>query len=68
MQMYHASRESFVYLKEFYMGELDPADRGQLPAGTEPPSADFLAQLREYTTFRMPPDARRHKPKAFKSF
>eukprot|EP00882_Tetradesmus_deserticola_P018555 GHRQ01019930.1.p3 GENE.GHRQ01019930.1~~GHRQ01019930.1.p3 ORF type:complete len:112 (+),score=46.74 GHRQ01019930.1:951-1286(+) len=54
-EMYHASRESFLYIAEFYIGELLPADLPDVPlGGKQPPSADFLAQLREYTVFRQP--------------
>ena len=53
-ELYHASRESFLYLREFYAGELLAADRVRVPAPGEPPSADFLEQLREYTAWRMP--------------
>ena len=55
-EVYHASRESFLYLQEFYIGELDPRDRPRVPAGAEPPSREFLAQLRAYTGFRAHPD------------
>jgi hypothetical protein len=55
MQMYHASRESFLYLAEFYIGELVPEELPHVPlGGKQPPSSDFLAQLREYTAFRQP--------------
>ncbi|KAK9814395.1 hypothetical protein WJX72_005174 [[Myrmecia] bisecta] len=62
-EVYHASRESFLYLKEFYIGELRPEDRPLVPCA--PPSQDFLQQLRQYTTFRMPVDGH---VRAFKSF
>lgn len=53
--MYHASRESFLYLAGFYIGELVPEDAPHVPqGGKQPPSADFLVQLREYTAFRQP--------------
>lgn len=53
--MYHASRESFLYLQEFYIGELVLADRPHVPVGgRQPPSDDFMVQLREYTGFRQP--------------
>lgn len=64
-EIYHATRESFMYLKEFYMGELDPTERGQVPHGKEPPSQDFLTQLRAFTQFRMKSD---ELQKSFKSF
>ncbi|KAF6265080.1 hypothetical protein COO60DRAFT_1633845 [Scenedesmus sp. NREL 46B-D3] len=55
LEMYHASRESFLYIAEFYIGELVPEDLAHVPlGGKQPPSADFLVQLREYTAFRQP--------------
>ncbi|KAG1665059.1 hypothetical protein FOA52_012478 [Chlamydomonas sp. UWO 241] len=57
-EMYHASRESFLYLRDFYLGEIHPEDRAIVPQGGEdklhgraaqPPGEDFLAQLREFT-------------------
>lgn len=55
LQMYHASRESFLYLQEFYIGELVPADKPHVPlGGKQPASEDFMVQLREYTEFRQP--------------
>ena len=56
--MYHASRESFLYLRDFYRGEIHPDDRASVPHGgadkasgraAEPPGPDFMLQLREYT-------------------
>jgi hypothetical protein len=68
-QLYHASRESFLYLREFYIGELLPGE--DLPQGggnPAPPSEDFLEQLRAYTSeFRMPA-AQLPEGRAFKSF
>ena len=62
-EMYHASRESFLYLRDFYIGEVHPDDRARVPQGgadisrgkaAEPPGADFLQQLREFTdAFRL---------------
>lgn len=55
LQMYHASRESFLYLQEFYIGELVVADKAHVPlGGRQPPSEDFMVQLSEYTGFRQP--------------
>ena len=61
--MYHASRESFLYLRDFYIGEIHPDDLSQVPHGgedqgsgraAEPPGTDFLQQLREFTdAFRL---------------
>ncbi|MEW5318093.1 MAG: hypothetical protein WDW38_009344 [Sanguina aurantia] len=60
-EIYHASRESFLYLKDFYIGELLPEERSKVTQGAvssspeeAPPSADFLQQLQEYTSgFRL---------------
>ncbi|KAI7845581.1 hypothetical protein COHA_000869 [Chlorella ohadii] len=52
-ELYHASRESFVYLRQFYMGEVAPQDRELVPGPEEPPSAEFLQQLREFTPWRL---------------
>lgn len=53
-EMYHSSRESFLYLKEFYIGEVSARDRAELVPSPEPaPSEDFIRQLRQYTTFRL---------------
>lgn len=61
-EVYHVSRESFLYLKEFYIGELAPEDAELVPC-EEKPSSDFIQQLREYTPFRM-----HVEQKVFKSF
>jgi len=52
-EIYHVSRQSFLYLKEFYIGELREQDRARVPlgGGTEP-SAGFLEQLRAHTPWR----------------
>jgi len=53
-EIYHASRESFLYLHDFYLGEVHPADRSMVQQGRgEYPSDDFLHQLRQYTTWRL---------------
>ena len=53
-ELYHASRESFTYLREFYIGELLPEERELVPSGDEAPSAEFMQQLREFSmAFRM---------------
>ena len=58
-ELYHASRESFTYLREFYVGEITPEDRVLVPqpegdAGTA--SEDFYSQLREFSApFRFDP-------------
>lgn len=66
-EVYHASRESFLYLQEFYVGELDPRDLAAVPC-KEQPSPEFLTQLRSYTSFRSRPPDEESLIKAFKSF
>ena len=56
-ELYHASRESFIYLRQFYHGEVLPEERGLVPAPAEPPSAEFLQQLREFTSWRLQPES-----------
>ena len=51
-EVYHSSRESFLYLQEFYIGDLLPQDVAAVPCPDEP-SPEFLVQLRAYTTFRV---------------
>jgi cytochrome b involved in lipid metabolism len=49
-ELYHSSRESFLYLKHFYVGEVFADDRASVPLVPGPPASDdFLQQLREYT-------------------
>lgn len=51
---YHASRESFTYLREFYIGELWPEERQRVPMETETASDDFMQQLRDFASaFRL---------------
>lgn len=53
-EMYHSSRESFLYLKEFYIGEVRAQDRAErVPAPDPAPSDDFVRQLRQYCSFRL---------------
>jgi len=54
-EIYHASRQAFLYLKEFYIGELSEEDlrRVPLPPGEVPPSAAFLEQLKRVTPWRL---------------
>mmetsp|Transcript_11391 Transcript_11391/g.25520 ORF Transcript_11391/g.25520 Transcript_11391/m.25520 type:complete len:542 (+) Transcript_11391:215-1840(+) len=51
-EMYHVSRQSFLYLKSFYIGELAPEDLTKLRNGAEniEASEGFLQSLRSYTT------------------
>ena len=65
-EVYHSSRESFLYLQEFYIGDLLPQDAAQVPC-PEQPSQEFLAQLRAYTTFRVRVDEAISE-KVYKSF
>jgi hypothetical protein len=62
-QLYHVSRESFMYLKQFYIGELQLKDRPFVPSAT-PASEEFMQQLRQYTSFRVQAKA----PQVLKSF
>jgi cytochrome b involved in lipid metabolism len=54
-ELYHASRESFEYLQQFYLGEIDERDVGEVPPPvahrlkrTEP-SQSFLDSFRQAT-------------------
>lgn len=68
--MYHSSRESFLYLEEFYVGEVVHGPEGDgLPASADPPSEEFMAQLRAYTRWRVAPeDLQRPETRVYKSF
>ena len=60
-EVYHASRESFLFLSHFYMGEIAREDAHRVPQPKEPPSVDFLEQLREYCgSFRINQEAATH--------
>ncbi len=58
-EVYHASRQSFLYLKEFYIGELDEDDWQKISImnSNDPniakPSEAFLEQLNRITSWRM---------------
>lgn len=57
-ELYHSSRQSFVYLKQFYIGDLHPDDLPGVPlpdASKGEPSAGFLENLREWTSWRVIP-------------
>ncbi|CEG42481.1 cytochrome b5 [Plasmopara halstedii] len=62
-EIYHASRQSFRYLKQFYIGELSEFDIGTIPATKEQPSEAFIQELQHYTTWRIKP-----KEHVYKSF
>ena len=56
-ELYHASRESFTYLREFYIGEIVAEDLELVPREEEAASQDFMSQLREFSApFRYRPD------------
>ena len=58
-ELYHASRQSFLYLKEFYIGELSEQDREKLDSlslSDKRPSQPFLEQLGRVTTWRLTKD------------
>lgn len=54
-EIYHASKQSLMYLKEFYIGELarEDLEKVPLPPGRATPSAAFLEQLTKYTSWRL---------------
>ncbi len=54
-EIYHASRMSFLYLKEFYIGELAEEDRCKLKYTDNnlSPSPAFLEQLARVTQWRL---------------
>jgi hypothetical protein len=55
-EIYHASKQSFLYLKEFYIGELAVEDRILVPpSGTNGVKASeaFLEQLGKLTKWRL---------------
>ena len=59
-EIYHVSRQSFAYLREFYVGELHRDDAPDVPPpATLPPGAAtaaspaFLAELRRHTAWRL---------------
>lgn len=46
-EIYHSSRQSFRYLKQFYIGELAEHDRNTVPSSSESPSAAFVEELQQ---------------------
>eukprot|EP01038_Epipyxis_sp_PR26KG_P009354 gene9354-12604_t len=59
-EIYHASRQSFLYLKEFYIGELAIEDRDNVPLPANNNSNNggkaseaFMEQLRNITSWRL---------------
>ncbi|GMF34145.1 unnamed protein product [Phytophthora fragariaefolia] len=62
-EIYHASRQSFRYLKQFYIGELSEFDLAAMPKSRQQPSDAFIQELQQYTTWRVKPEEH-----TFKSF
>ena len=60
-ELYHASRQSFRYLREFYIGEIGAAERHIVPSPPESPSDAFVEQLRQWTTWRVSAQDKVHK-------
>ncbi len=61
-ELFHSSRASFVYLKQFYIGDLVPDDRCKVPPASKGnPSDAFKDVLREYCTWRVYPVDKVHK-------
>jgi hypothetical protein len=42
-EIYHASKQSFLYLKEFYLGEVDPQDKHRIPYPNPNGPAGFVS-------------------------
>lgn len=58
-EIYHASKQSFLYLKEFYIGELAEEDSLLVSSTTSEgvkASDAFLEQLKSLTKWRLSPD------------
>ncbi|CAH0473966.1 unnamed protein product [Peronospora belbahrii] len=60
-ETYHASRQSFRYLKQFYIGELSEFDLAEMPRPMQLPSEAFLQELQQYTKWRMKPQEHTYK-------
>jgi len=62
-ELYHASRESFLYIQSFYVGELATGEWEKVPPPREgkmehhQPSKEFMEQLAAFTTWRVKPKA-----------
>lgn len=46
-EIYHSSRQSFRYLKQFYIGEIESADLALVPSSAEKPSDAFIEELKQ---------------------
>lgn len=81
-ELYHASRESFTFIKEFYIGEVQQEDLSSVPRATDAlgfgreagtASDEFMDQLRSFCDpFRISNSAAAQRDAApvvtFKSF
>ena len=66
-EIYHASRQSFLYVKEFYVGELRAEDRARVPRPGGDASPAFVDTLRTFTSWRLRLDDAAEQ-RAMKSF
>jgi cytochrome b involved in lipid metabolism len=65
-ELYHSSKESFLYLKHFYVGEVCEEDRDKIPRSEAPTSSEFLKMLRDYCEdFRIPIESKAKKKEFF---
>ena len=65
-ELYHSSKESFLYLKHFYVGEVCEEDREKIPKSDAPASSEFLKMLRDYCEdFRIPVESKAKKKEFF---
>lgn len=46
-EIYHSSRQSFRYLKQFYIGEIEQADLALVPSSSASPSPAFIEELKQ---------------------
>ena len=61
-ELFHSSRQSFIYLKQFYIGDLVLEDRAKVPPASKGnPNKVFKEVLREYCTWRVHPIDKVHK-------
>jgi len=65
-ELYHSSKESFLYLKYFYVGEVCEEDREKIPKSDAQASSEFLKMLRGYCEdFRIPVESKTKKKEFF---
>ena len=61
-ELFHSSRQSFVYLKQFYIGDLVKDDLSKVPPASKgDPSDAFIEVLRRWCTWRQTPMDKVHK-------